>query len=322
MKSRIVKLKIEQYDEKLKTTFYMHDHTPVESGKPELIGNNYLHAGQFILKRLNPIFPKDTLDLLFEKYLNSKSSQFAYIEELNEKTFYLRIPSFEIEYKYIIDKMLTDYKEEILKTDNLIIDLRDNGGGSSVSYKELIPLLYTDSIRVTNVEYLSSKLNNQTFLEYSYAIRHHCGLYFDIKSREWAQIVYDKLIRSKNGRFVALSDETFHIIRQDTIYEYPKNVGIIINEGCASTTEGLLFIAKQSNKVKLFGAPTYGAFDTSAVNCVESPCKEFRLWYCMSRNLCISEFAIDDIGMQPDYYFDETIPQYKWVEYVNEILNQ
>ena len=31
--------------------------------------------------------------------------------------------------------------------------------------------------------------------------------------------------------------------------------------------------------------------------------------------------VIDDIGMQPDYYLDETIPQYKWVELVNEVLN-
>ena len=50
--------------------------------------------------------------------------------------------------------------------------------------------------------------------------------------------------------------------------------------------------------------------------------KEFRLWYCMSRNMCISEYAIDDIGIQPDYYFDEITPQYEWVEFVSEIINQ
>jgi len=321
-KSCVVKMKIEPYDDKLKTIFYVQDQSPVESGEPELIGKYYLQAGQFILKRLSPVFPKDTFDLLVERYFKSISFPFAYMEELNEKTLYLRIPSFKIEYKYVIDRMLDDYKEKIWKTDNLIIDLRNNGGGSSVSYSELIPLLYTDPIRATNVEYLSSKLNNRTYFEYSFAKRHRCGFYLGKDSRRQAKIIYIKLIRSKFGKFVTFSGKTFKMIRQDTIYEYPKNVGVIINEGCASATEGFLFVAKQSNKVKLFGVPTCGAFDVGAVNCVESPCKEFRLWYCMARNLCISEYSIDDIGMQPDYYLDENIPQYKWVEFVNEILNQ
>ena len=321
-KPYMVKMKIEQYDDKVKTIFYMRDHFPIECEVPELIGNNYLQIDQVTFKRRSPIFPNDTHDLLLERYFKSIDSPFSYMEDLNTTTLYFRIPSFGKEYKYIIDKMLADNIEKILKTDNLIIDLRDNGGGTSSSYVELIPLLYTDSIQSINVEYLSSKLNNRTFLEYSYGTKHYCGLYLDENARQWARIVYYHLIRSRFGEFVALSNETFNIIRQDTVYEYPKNVGILINEGCASTTEEFLFIAKQSKKVKLFGVPTYGAFDISAVNCVESPCKEFRLWYCMSRTLYISEYAIDDIGMQPDYYLDETIPQYEWVELVNEILNQ
>jgi hypothetical protein len=31
--------------------------------------------------------------------------------------------------------------------------------------------------------------------------------------------------------------------------------------------------------------------------------------------------TIDDIGIPPDYYLD-TIPQYKWVEFIAEALNQ
>ena len=127
---------------------------------------------------------------------------------------------------------------------------------------------------------------------------------------------------SKFGEFISFYDEPFQIIEIDIVHEYPKNVGIIINNRCASTTEGFLFIAQQSSKVKLFGESTYGAFDTSSVTCVESPCNEYLLWYCMSRNMCISEYTIDNIGMQPDYYIDKTILQYEWVEYVNKIMNQ
>ena len=320
-KSHIVKMKLEQYDDKVKSILYTHDHTPVESEEPAFIGKNYMQIGQYIFKRMYSAFPSDTLDLTVERYFKSISSPFAYMEELNATTLYLRIPSFKIEYKYIIDKMLADYKEEILKTDNLIIDLRNNGGGIPRSYIELIPFLYTNPIQATNVEYLSSKLNNRTFLEYTHA-KKHCGFYHGKDSRQSARIVYNKLKKRKYGEFISLDDENFHIIEIDTVHEYPKNVGIIINKRCASTTEDFLFVAQQSNKVKLFGEATRGAFDTSSVTCVESPCKEFRLWYCMSRNMCISEYAIDNIGMQPDYYIDKTIPQYEWVEFVNEIINQ
>jgi C-terminal processing protease CtpA/Prc len=220
------------------------------------------------------------------------------MEDLNAKTLYLRIPSFAIEYKYIIDKVLADNKEKILKTDNLIIDLRGNGGGSGSSFLELIPFIYTNPIQVTNEEYLSSELNIRTFLEYSFTTKKHCALYPTENLRQWARMVYYKLNMCKTGEFVTFSDEPFSIIQQDTINEYPKKVGIIINEGCASTTEQFLYAAKQSSKVQLFGATTIGAFDVSAVNCVESPCKEFRLWYCMSRKLGISEYAIDDVGIQ------------------------
>ena len=143
----------------------------------------------------------------------------------------------------------------------------------------------------------------------------------DESMRQWAKNTYDKL-QEKLGEFVFPFNVPVSIDRQDAVYEYPKNVGIIINEGNASTTEQFLLAAKQSKKVKLFGVTTAGALDISNMTSAESPCKEFRLWYCMSRSMRIPGMTIDDIGLQPDFYLDKTIPKYKWVEHVNEILNQ
>ena len=243
-----------------------------------------------------------------------------FMDELNATTLYLRIPSFEPNQKQTIDKMLADNKEKILKTENLIIDVRGNGGGSDGSYAELIPFLYTNPIRTIGVEYLFSPiLNNQILVELS-------TLNFDDMDEETRQLVKsvsNKLEGSKFGEFVNLYDnESISIFQQSTVYKYPKKIGIIIDGGCGSTTEQFLLAAKQSNKVKLFGVTTFGALDISNLNDIESPCKEFRLWYCMTRSLRIPEFAIDGIGLQPDYYLDKTIPPHKWVEFVNEILNQ
>jgi C-terminal processing protease CtpA/Prc len=81
-------------------------------------------------------------------------SNFAWVkktvEENNEKT--------------AIDKLLADNQETILKTENLIIDLRNNGSGSSASFTNLLPLLYTNSVRIVSAEYLSTTQNIQQLL--------------------------------------------------------------------------------------------------------------------------------------------------------------
>ena len=308
----LVKLKIEDNGDRMISTFYMRNHSPVKSGEPELIGKNHLQIGQQILKRLAPVFPVDSF---VESYFKSINSANPFVEELNSTTLYLRIPSFGFENKSAIDKVIADNREKILTTENLIIDLRYNGGGSDQSFAELLTFIYTNPVRTISVEFLSTEKNNQQFLEYS------TNTDFDEATRQGAKNIYDKL-HEKLGEFVSPSNVPISIDQRDIVYEYPKNVGIIINEGNASTTEQFLLAAKQSKKVKLFGTTTSGALDISNMASIESPCKEFKLWYCMSRSMRIPGMTIDDIGLQPDFYLDKTIPQHKWVDFVNEILNQ
>ncbi len=307
-----VKLKIEQDGDKLNSTFFIRGYLPVKSGEPELIGKNYLQIGQQILKRLKPIFPNEPNEPIVEKYSKSINSRNPYLEELNATTLYLRIPSFED--KSVIEEVLVENKDKLLKTENLIIDLRNNYGGNDESFFELLPFLYTNPVRSIAVEFLSTKQNNQQILDAS------TDTDLDENMRQWAKNIYDKL-QEKLGEFVDPFDTPVDIYRQDTVYEYPKNVGIIINEEIASAAEAFLLAAKQSKKVKLFGVTTSGTLDISNMASIASPCKEFRLDYSMSRSLSIPGMTIDDIGIQPDYYLDKTIPQYKWAEYVNEILN-
>jgi len=247
--------------------------------------------------------------------INSQNFHNPYMEELNTTTLYLRIPSFGYGEKSAIDKVIADNKNKIFKMENLIIDLRNNGGGSDQSFAELLPLIYTNPVRTISTEFLSTVPNNQRFLDWS------LNTDLDEDTRQWAKNIYDKL-HEKIGEFVNPFGEAVSIDRRDTVYKYPKNVGIIINERNGSTTEQFLLAAKQSKKVKLFGTTTFGALDISNMINIESPCKEFKLYYCQSRSMRIPGMVIDDVGLQPDFYLDKSIPQDKWVEFVNEILNQ
>lgn len=295
-------------------TFYLRDKSPEDFTNPNLLGKNYLQLGNFTLKRLNP---KDETEKNIQQYFNLISSQKPFIEELNKTTLIFRIPSFDGSQRKIIDSIIAVNKEKILKTENLIIDLRNNGGGSDISYKEILPFLYTNPIREVGVELLSTKLNNQRMLDF--INKPEFG--YNEEDKKWAKESYDKL-EKQLGQFVNLDSTTVSINKLDQIYPYPKNVGIIINKGNGSTTEQFLLAAKQSKKVKLFGTTTFGVLDISNMNFVKSPCNEFELGYSLSKSFRIPNMTIDSKGIQPDYYIDESIPKYKWVEYVNEILNE
>jgi C-terminal processing protease CtpA/Prc len=123
------------------------------------------------------------------------------------------------------------------------------------------------------------------------------------------------------GEFVSLDSSSVDIEKFDTIYPYPKNVGIIINENNGSTTEQFLLSAKQSKKVKLFGTTTRGVLDISNMYFINSPCNDLKLGYSLSRSKRIPDMTIDNRGIQPDYYIDKTISKYEWIDFVNKILN-
>ena len=308
-----VKFRLERDGDNLKSFFYVRDRPLIESNESELIGKNHLYITNGItLTRLSPHFTEDQLT---EEYARSKTAENPYLEMLNSNTLYLRIPSFEYDEKRAIDKVIASNRKKILKTENLIIDLRDNDGGTDYSYEKLLPLIYTNPIQIAGSEFLSTPLNRQwisdiaTSREYNFLIR------------KMAKKEYKKL-QGMPGGFFSDSNDTLTIYRLKTVHQYPKNVGIIVNNESASATEAFLLAAKQSKKVKLFGTTTSGCLDVANMNYVVSPCKEFELGYGTTRSLRLPNMPIDEIGIPPDYYLDNTIPQHKWVGFVNNILNQ
>ena len=297
-----------------KGVFYLRDKSAEAITDIQSIGKIYLQLGRFSLKRLSPAFETDKSTDLFIK---SMAADKPFIEELNKTTLVLRVPSFDGSQRKFIDSVILASKEKILSTENLIIDLRNNGGGSDFSYKEILPLIYTNPVRTVGTEMYSTKLNNQRMLEF--ISNPDFGL--DEETKKWAKVSYDTLEKHL-GEFINLDSVRVTVDKLDTVYPYPKNVGIIINNGNGSTTEQFLLAAKQSKKVKLFGTTTFGVLDISNMNFVKSPCNEFELGYSLSKSYRIPDMAIDSKGIQPDYYLDKEIKQYEWIDYVNKILNQ
>ena len=306
-----IKLKI---DSNNKITYYNNDRSI--NGfydKAELIGNNYLQIGFTFLERINPI-PENNPRI--EEYIKTTKVRKPYFKKIDKQTNLLRIPTFYgAKTKIYIDSVISANKELILKTPNLIIDIRNNGGGSDRSFREVIPFLYTNPIRQLGVEFLSTPLNNQRMLDFINDPKWG----FDEEEKKWAQDSYD-ILAKQIGKFVNIDSADVNITTFDNVYSYPKNVGIIINEYVGSSGEEFLYIAKQSKKVKLFGTTTMGVLDISNMYSVKSPCEKFELGYSLSRSMRIPELIIDNIGFQPDYYIDKSISKYEWIEFVSNIL--
>ncbi|MCS4302545.1 S41 family peptidase [Chryseobacterium sp. BIGb0232] len=301
-----------------KTTgvFYVRDKTKQEVNNIHFVGKNYLEIGDFTLKRISPKFEREEG---VETYYEAAMAQKPFLKELNKTTLLLRIPSFNGALKKNIDSVIAANKTKIESTENLIIDIRNNGGGNDSSYKNITPYLYTNPIRTVRTQFYSTKLNNQRMM-FLYENYEKYGI--SKEDREFLKKSYDKL-NAKLGQFVSLQedDNTVGIDKLDTIYPYPKNVGIIINKGNGSTAEEFLLASKQSKKVKLFGTTTAGVLDISNMYYVTSPCNDIKFGYSLSKSFRIPDMAIDGKGIQPDYFIDTTIPEHQWIEYVNEVLN-
>ncbi|WP_312365705.1 S41 family peptidase [Sphingobacterium sp.] len=249
-----------------------------------------------------------------EKVQNPLNAKKPFFEKINESTAYIRVPDFEITEKVAIDSVILANRKIILSTENFIIDVRNNQGGSDASYSSLIPLLYTQPIRTVGALFYSTDLNNQRMLELSQ------NPDFDEESKQTFKKYYEKLAAHK-GEYIDLFDKKVNITKQDTAYPYPKNIGILINENNGSTTEQFLLSAMQSKKVKLYGRTTKGMLDISNVNIVTSPCGDIELYYGLSKSFRIPEFPVDDIGLQPDVFIDKTIDANEWINFVSDHLN-
>jgi hypothetical protein len=291
-------------------TFHARDHSE-HASRYSLIEKAILHV-----ESLNAAFVKETP----KPEISPEALQTAmvkvegfYAEPLSDKTAFVRIAGFGHDRIPRIQKVVDDNRSMLESRENLIIDVRNNPGGSSMAFLPLLPLISTNPMREMSAEFMATT----TFL--------------NLRKKNLEKYEGEELERQKRivarmedslGGFFRMSDEPRDVsIRTvEAVSEKPRNVVILINKGCASATEQFVFLARQSKKVKLVGVGTYGALDYGNAMEFDFGCPEFILVMPTFRTLRLPDYPIDNIGIQPDIYLDASVTD--WVEFARQYLEE
>jgi hypothetical protein len=223
-------------------------------------------------------------------------------KKLTDSTLYIQIASFDPWNANAIDSVIRGNAHLLETMPNLILDLRNNGGGADFAYTPLLPYLYTNPIRKIGVDVIASEENIKAWLDVLN--------YPDIPESTKNQIKEITDLMQKNlGQLVNIDEDDTLVL--PTILPNPKRIIILVNKGCASSTEQFLLSAQQSSKVKLMGQPTHGVLDYSNMRDVKFPEDPILLSYATTRSRRIDQnMAVDRIGIQPNIVLS---PSINWI---------
>lgn len=274
---------------------------------------------RFVRKTNSPILDEALLNSYFPEFPNG-SNIFPLAIKLSDSTFYLRITSFEDDEAEVAVKK---HWSEITSIPNLIIDIRGNGGGQDNFYQILADLIYTNPYESKGVEWYATENNIKMYENDIKDGR--------IKNGEegirWVNALLNEMKKNIGGFVIHPMMGQDETVKRDTVFLYPKKVGIIINDGNASSAEQFLLDAKESTKVLLFGnCNTAGVLDYSNAISEKLPSIKYELTFPMTRSRRLPDNPIDNIGISPDVYipYPTTYQLFdrldQWVYFVKEYL--
>jgi len=249
------------------------------------------------IRELNRQFPKKVLPPAAPDSLTNETS----LTQLDAETILFRLPSFEWSEKQKIDSLTTIVKKQFKETPYWIIDIRGNGGGTDYAFSSLLPFIYTNPIVVMPDEYWASQGNIEILKD---------NLKADDLPADGKKFLTNviKLMESNIGDFVNPSGQDKFITSLDSVYAYPKKIGILIDRDSKSSAESFLLMAKQSKKVIVFGENSAGSLDYANTQFFNLPCKTFNLIIAISRSKRLPLHPIDNIGITPDITIPNSIP--------------
>lgn len=304
-----VKFEIIPFADSMQTRFYMRDHSlQLRQAKT---GN--LNEGHIDIETIGKWLKLDDNGKIIYKdyYLNYGIVSF---KKLSARTNLLTIRSFDETYRKTIDSIVSANDNLIQTTDNLIIDVRGNGGGSDISYYPLRKYLFTHPYIRYGADIYATNDNIQKFRDLV-----NNPLFTAVEQERFKQMV--KSMEQKINTYWSASPATFS---SDTLplLPGPKKIAVIIDSLVGSTTEQFLIDpVLNSKKATVYGVHSGGVLDYANITSFIIPNTNMRVHYATSRSNRIDlGKGIDNAGIQPHIKLDGSIPD--WIKHVQNDIEK
>lgn len=236
-----------------------------------------------------------------------------YFESLSAQTNYLRIQSFDLTHKRTIDSLLTTHRTDLASKNNLIIDVRNNGGGGFETFQGLLP--YVLDQNVFAYPYYSSVWVSKANLEYYDSTKYE---YAESKLDSTNETMYIDFLKQHEGGF-SPTEPLYDTIQLEV--GLPLRIALVFNRYTASTAEGFVLQARSSGKVHTFGENSAGAVSYGDWRPIALP--ELNIWVAMTTKKMVftTNEDLEGIGIKPGQDLS-TINENDWVTKIMELLEK
>lgn len=289
---------------KLRLKYFMSAH---QTKNPDFsLNRNILEIkNQIVFQKLYPKIPNP---ISFESYV---SGNFGLSEEFlqwNPETLYIQLQNITAGNKPLIDSLIRKNDLAIRKSRNLIIDLRENGGGDFTCFENFWPYLLSDPAVVFGTTYHCTPTNVSAYKN-------------QIKLLEGEIISDYQEFAIELEKHVGFDWQ----IPNDTIWvdqplRFPQNVILLVNRNCKSSTENFILTARQSKKVIIAGETTGGVADYEEM--VDFPLfgKDIILQMPIGKSNRLPVFPLNGIGIVPEIKLKTR--NKAWQPWVKEVLKR
>lgn len=304
-----IKMEIIPANQAYTSNFYMRDH----SLQTYTVNIDDINSGIFDVQNIGKWLKLDENGkIIYKDYY--PGAGIVTFKKLGPKTNLLTIRSFSETYRKLIDSIVTANHALITSADNLIIDVRGNGGGSDISYYPLKKYLFTHPYTTVGAELLCTNDNIEKFR----------GLITNPIFTPQEQENFKKRVKGMEEHLNQFWSSGPMYNNSDTlpVLASPKRIAVIIDTLCGSTTEQfLLDPVLNSKKATIFGVHSGGVLDYANNYFFNIPGTDFRVNYPTSRSQRIDiGKGIDNVGIQPHIKLDNTTKD--WVKFAREYLEK
>jgi hypothetical protein len=207
------------------------------------------------------------------------------------------------------DSLIRVNARAIANCKNLIIDMRNNGGGTINSIIPLLRFICNKPI----IQAAAFQLNSNELIEEAELEK---KIY--VERKDTARVaIYDKMIsemQEKKNEFIYIPPDTLSC---NPVQSKVKNVGLIINHGCRSAAELVILYLKQIEKTKTFGENTAGAVDYLNLLTYKLPRTNYTFWVgTAKREITDKQPGYDNTGIKPDVQISDKITD--WITFVKK----